>query len=637
MATKTYTIDIRANTRSAERGILGLGISAKQATGALAALGGALGAREYLQTVNTFQQLQNQLKVVTNGSQELAQVQGQLLTIAGNTRSSLAATTDLYSKMALATGDLGINQDKMLLITENVNKALAITGTSGPQAESAILQLSQAFASGVLRGEEFNAVNEAAPEIITQLAKGMGVTRGEMRSMAEQGKITADVMANILGVSIDDLNEKFGRTGTTIGQANTVLGDAFTVLTGTIDEATGASDLYTSVLLGLAEIIRDFAGYLNEDLAKGMQETIDKTRAATSAQAQFNKKLAESKEKLMDQVQLLEAEGDYQRQRVKLTQEMMNREKEFRKVLTGDDLQRALAASNNEWSRQIELLKRGNELKYVEYTANLQLLDSERQRISNVLEYLTVLDELDKAKLEQSDRERFQLMALEQLKKRQHDAELARMQEVISAKEQEREATRTRYEYEQVMAGKTADEAKTYADFQMKTDQEKAQFAIGQAADTFKALGQYNKQAFQAYKAFAIAQAIQNTYLGATKALASYPPPFNFLAAAAVVAGGLAQVASIRSQQYSGREFGGPVTGGTPFIVGERGPELFVPQGNGSVVPNNKMGQSQDVTVNFNIQAVDASSIDEMIVQRRGLITSIIREATEANGRRSMV
>lgn len=637
MATKTYTIDIRANTRSAERGILGLGISAKQATGALAALGGALGAREYLQTVNTFQQLQNQLKVVTNGSQELAQVQGQLLTIAGNTRSSLAATTDLYSKMALATGDLGINQDKMLLITENVNKALAITGTSGPQAESAILQLSQAFASGVLRGEEFNAVNEAAPEIITQLAKGMGVTRGEMRSMAEQGKITADVMANILGVSIDDLNEKFGRTGTTIGQANTVLGDAFTVLTGTIDEATGASDLYTSVLLGLAEIIRDFAGYLNEDLAKGMQDTIDKTRAATSAQAQFNKKLAESKEKLMDQVQLLEAEGDYQRQRVKLTQEMMNREKEFRKVLTGDDLQRALAASNNEWSRQIELLKRGNELKYVEYTANLQLLDSERQRISNVLEYLTVLDELDKAKLEQSDRERFQLMALEQLKKRQHDAELARMQEVISAKEQEREATRTRYEYEQVMAGKTADEAKTYADFQMKTDQEKAQFAIGQAADTFKALGQYNKQAFQAYKAFAIAQAIQNTYLGATKALASYPPPFNFLAAAAVVAGGLAQVASIRSQQYSGREFGGPVTGGTPFIVGERGPELFVPQGNGSVVPNNKMGQSQDVTVNFNIQAVDASSIDEMIVQRRGLITSIIREATEANGRRSMV
>lgn len=637
MATKTYTIDIRANTRSAERGILGLGISAKQATGALAALGGALGAREYLQTVNTFQQLQNQLKVVTNGSQELAQVQGQLLTIAGNTRSSLAATTDLYSKMALATGELGINQDKMLLITENVNKALAITGTSGPQAESAILQLSQAFASGVLRGEEFNAVNEAAPEIITQLAKGMGVTRGEMRSMAEQGKITADVMANILGVSIDDLNEKFGRTGTTIGQANTVLGDAFTVLTGTIDEATGASDLYTSVLLGLAEIIRDFAGYLNEDLAKGMQDTIDKTRAATSAQAQFNKKLAESKEKLMDQVQLLEAEGDYQRQRVKLTQEMMNREKEFRKVLTGDDLQRALAASNNEWSRQIELLKRGNELKYVEYTANLQLLDSERQRISNVLEYLTVLDELDKAKLEQSDRERFQLMALEQLKKRQHDAELARMQEVISAKEQEREATRTRYEYEQVMAGKTADEAKTYADFQMKTDQEKAQFAIGQAADTFKALGQYNKQAFQAYKAFAIAQAIQNTYLGATKALASYPPPFNFLAAAAVVAGGLAQVASIRSQQYSGREFGGPVTGGTPFIVGERGPELFVPQGNGSVVPNNKMGQSQDVTVNFNIQAVDASSIDEMIVQRRGLITSIIREATEANGRRSMV
>lgn len=637
MATKTYTIDIRANTSSAERGILGLGISAKQAAGALTGLAGVLGAREYLQSVNTFQELQNRLKLVTNSTQELAQVQGQLMNIASSTRQGLGGTIDLYSKLAMTTEDLGINQDKVLMITENVNKAMAISGTSAAAAEGAIMQLSQAFASGVLRGDEFNSVNEAAPEIMKLIAKEMGVTRGQLRGLAEDGKITADVMANALGQSIDELNEKFARTSPTISQANQAVSDAFTVMTGTIDKNLGISELYVEVMMGLAEILRDIAGLFDEELAKGMQKTIDKTRAATDATAGHNAKLEETKQKLMDQVAVLEAEGEYQKQRVRLTQEMMKREKEFRKVLTGDDLKRALMASNNEWSKQIELLKRANELKYVEYTANLQLLDSERERITNVLNYLKILDELDSAKLEADDKERFRLMALEQLKKQQHQAEMNRMREVIAGKDEELEAIRLRHEYEQRMAGKTAEESKTYADFMMKTDAEKAQFAIGQAADTFKALGQYNKQAFQAYKAFAIAQAIQNTYLGATKALASYPPPFNFIAAAAVVAGGLAQVASIRSQNYSGREFGGPVTGGTPFIVGERGPELFVPQGNGSVVPNNKMGQSQDVTVNFNIQAVDASSIDEMIVQRRGLITSIIREATEANGRRSMV
>jgi hypothetical protein len=90
--------------------------------------------------------------------------------------------------------------------------------------------------------------------------------------------------------------------------------------------------------------------------------------------------------------------------------------------------------------------------------------------------------------------------------------------------------------------GKTAEQAKTYADFSMKTDAEKAQFGIEQGAQLFNALGQQNKKAFQSAKAFNIANAIMNTYLGATKALASYPPPFNFIAAAATVAMGMMQV-----------------------------------------------------------------------------------------------
>jgi hypothetical protein len=174
-------------------------------------------------------------------------------------------------------------------------------------------------------------------------------------------------------------------------------------------------------------------------------------------------------------------------------------------------------------------------------------------------------------------------------------------------------------------------------EFEKKSNAEKAQFAIEQGITVFEALGKENKKAFEIAKAFNIAQAIMNTYMGATKALATYPPPFNFIAAAAVVASGLAQVAQIRSQTYSGRQLGGPVMSGQSYVVGENGPELFTPTTNGSITPNRNVGNGEPVTVNFNIQAVDAEGFDDLLLQRRGLITTIINDAVSDRGQRSTI
>lgn len=177
-----------------------------------------------------------------------------------------------------------------------------------------------------------------------------------------------------------------------------------------------------------------------------------------------------------------------------------------------------------------------------------------------------------------------------------------------------------------------ADEA---AKFQMKSDKEKYAFGLDQAAQMFNSLGTYNKQAFQAAKAFNIANAVMNTYMGATKALATYPPPFNFIAAAAVVAMGLAQVASIRSQQYSGRALGGPVMGGQSYIVGENGPELFTPATSGGITRNDQLGGGGTTNVNFTIIANDTAGFDQLLTSRRGLITQILADAQLERGRRA--
>lgn len=164
------------------------------------------------------------------------------------------------------------------------------------------------------------------------------------------------------------------------------------------------------------------------------------------------------------------------------------------------------------------------------------------------------------------------------------------------------------------------------------------QAAMGMTSELgniFTQLGTYNKQAFQAAKAFNIANAIMNTYLGATKALAMFPPPFNFIAAAGVVAAGLAQVSAIRSQSYSGRSLGGPVMGGDSYIVGENGPELFTPSQTGSITRNQDLTGAPPVEVTFNINAIDAQGFDELLVSRKSVIQQVISDAYTEQGTRS--
>ena len=174
------------------------------------------------------------------------------------------------------------------------------------------------------------------------------------------------------------------------------------------------------------------------------------------------------------------------------------------------------------------------------------------------------------------------------------------------------------------------------ANFEKKSQLEKTQFAVDQSAQMFTALGAQNKKAFEAAKAFNIANAIMNTFMGATKALATYPPPFNFIAAAATVAMGMAQVNSIRSQQYSGRALGGPVMGGTPYIVGENGPEIFTPATTGSITRNSDaFGGGGPTNINFTIQANDASGFDQLLLERKGMIQQFVSDAMMERGQRS--
>jgi phage-related minor tail protein len=129
-----------------------------------------------------------------------------------------------------------------------------------------------------------------------------------------------------------------------------------------------------------------------------------------------------------------------------------------------------------------------------------------------------------------------------------------------------------------------------------------------------------------------------NTYMAASKAFAMYGGwPLGAVAAAATVVAGLAQVAQIRSQTYSGRALGGPVMGGNSYVVGESGPEIFTPSTTGSITRNSDIGGGGTTNVNFTIVANDTTGFDQLLASRRGLIQQVISDAMLEKGRRSMV
>ena len=171
---------------------------------------------------------------------------------------------------------------------------------------------------------------------------------------------------------------------------------------------------------------------------------------------------------------------------------------------------------------------------------------------------------------------------------------------------------------------------------EMSGDQQKS-FAMQTGAAVLNEMGKTNKAAFKAAKAMNIALAIMNTAAGITEAF-KLPFPMNFIVAGIVGVAGAMQIAAISSQQYQGKKTGGLVQGNSPYMVGEAGPEMFMPSQTGTIIPNGNLGGGGgEVTVNFNIEALDATGVDQLIMERRGLITNIIREATQANGQRSMV
>lgn len=139
----------------------------------------------------------------------LPQLQDMIFQSAQRSRGDYLATSDSIGKMGLMAGDAFNSGQEIISFMELINKQFKIAGTNAAGIDAAMLQLTQAMGSGVLRGEEYNSILEQAPVIIQNIAKYLNVPKGQLKNMAAEGKITADVVKNAMFYAATDINEKF--------------------------------------------------------------------------------------------------------------------------------------------------------------------------------------------------------------------------------------------------------------------------------------------------------------------------------------------------------------------------------------------------------------------------------------------
>lgn len=149
------------------------------------------------------------LNLMNDGLQSTADLQELIYQSAMRSRGAYNATADAVAKMGLLAGDAFSSNQETIAFVEQLNKQFKIAGTSAEGQAAAMLQITQAMGSGVLRGEELNSVFEQAPTIIQSIADYLGVSVGEIRSMAQEGELTASVVKSALLSSAEETNQKF--------------------------------------------------------------------------------------------------------------------------------------------------------------------------------------------------------------------------------------------------------------------------------------------------------------------------------------------------------------------------------------------------------------------------------------------
>lgn len=647
------------------RSLGGLGSAAKLAAGALATVGAVQLVRGFANTGREIQNLQVRFKFLFGSAEEGARAFDTLTQFASKVPFSLA-------EISAASGNLAVVSSDANELGKNLELAANIAAVAGIDIKTAGEQLQRALSGGIASAD---ILRERGITALLGFKQGVTVTAAETaeainKEFGPGGRFgqAANTLANtfegvlsmlgdkffnfqkVVGESfVDALQTEFGRLDQVLAQnqeqidviartLGTVLANAVRTTADAVKFLADNSQLLTQALSALIAL-KLFSYFIKA--ARGLQAMYVATTglialtgpvgwgliaaaavAATAAYVAAGKvidNIANSTEQAADKSrkygeQLKFINGEYE-------------------ALVGSSSKaaQAEAKANKQRMAAAEEIRK----KYKTFIEQVQFLNEDSLETSLRIERerIAKLEELRKVDVDNYQKYTDLIREVEQKgsdeRKKIYEDETKKQ---IEEQKKKLEAIRAAQDerLRQVKDGNIKD-----VDFTKATEKERREITIAQASRTLDALASQNKKFFELQKAVAITQAVINTYQGATKAFAQ-GGVLGFITAGLVIAAGLAQVAAIRSQTYPGRRYGGNITPGRAYTVGEEGPETFVPTGAGRVVPNGEMGGAQSVNVTFNINTVDAQGFDQLLRTRQGTIVGLINQALNEKGRRAL-
>ena len=291
--------DATSSWRSQEAAVRAQGSAMQALTstvgGYAKAMAGALAIGNVIHQADSWNQVNARLKQASTSTDDFAVSQKSLFEVSQRTGTAFADNANLFSRSSASMREFGYSSSDVLGVTEALALGLQLSGAGAAEASSVITQFSQALGQGVLRGEEFNSVNENGDRVIRALATGMGVARKDLKAMADQGLLTIDKVVPALISQLGALQGEFKDLPGSVSRATTTVSNSFQAWVGGMDGATGSTKILARAVTFVAEnmdvlaasaltVGAAYGGLKAGDLIKSLWAQVSAIREANSAE-----------------------------------------------------------------------------------------------------------------------------------------------------------------------------------------------------------------------------------------------------------------------------------------------------------------------------------------------------------------
>ncbi|PHM45874.1 tail component [Xenorhabdus mauleonii] len=218
------------------------------ALGMAGSFAGIFATSKLVETADKWTNLNARLKLATQSTTDLTHSQRLLMEMSQKTGTSFEANATVFARSAAPMRALKYASQDIVNMTETLATGLKISGASAAESSSVLIQFSQAMSSGVLRGEEFNAMAENGGRLIQALADGMGVARTQLKGMANDGLLTMDKVIPALLSQLGKLQDEYGSMGATVEKSMARVQNAFMQWVGDVNQSTATTKVLSGTL-----------------------------------------------------------------------------------------------------------------------------------------------------------------------------------------------------------------------------------------------------------------------------------------------------------------------------------------------------------------------------------------------------